>query len=168
MERVRSFYLGSGPQAFFEISLSHGNSCQVKIAGSGWHVSHGKRHKGSVSVEIRDTKEGEGVCFVLDTVIGQRRAGSLCGRAGRRGSGYRKRELDLLTIIPNNQFSAEGSTTGLKFPCLRVTSRVPCLLHVKPWPRKHTCINSAARNLLSHFYHNAFFVPHHQQSTSNS
>lgn len=74
LERVRSFYLGSSPQAFFKISLSHGNSCQVKIAGSGWHDSHGKRHKGSVSVEICDTKEGEGVCFVLDTVISQQRA----------------------------------------------------------------------------------------------
>lgn len=93
----------------------------MKIAGSGWHVSHSKRHKGSVSVEIGDTKEGDRVCFALDTVISQQRAGSLCGRAGRRGSGYRKKELDLLTLIPNNQFSAEGSTTGLKFPCLRVT-----------------------------------------------
>lgn len=73
-------------------------------------------------MEIRDTKEGERDCFVLDTVIGQQRAGRLCGRAGRTESGYRKRELDLLTLIPNNQFFAEGSTTGLKFPCLGVTS----------------------------------------------
>lgn len=59
---------------------------------------------------------------MLDTVIGQQCAERLCGRAGTTGSGYRKRELDLLTLIPNNQFSAEGSTTGLKFLCLGVTS----------------------------------------------
>lgn len=168
LEGARSFYLGSGPQAFFKIFLSHGNSCQVKIASSGWHVSHGKRHKGFVSLDIRDTKKRKELCFVLTTVIGQQRAGSLCGRGGRRGSKYRKRKLDLLTLIPNNQFSAEGRTTNLKFPCLRVTTWVPCLLHVKPQPRKHTCVNSAARNLLSRFYHNTFFVSHHQQHRSHS
>jgi len=120
LEGVRSFYLGSSPQAFFKICLSHGNSCQVKISSSSWHVSHGKRHKGFLSLDIRDTKKE--VCFVLATVISQRHAGSLCGRGGRRGSKYRKRKLDLLTLIPNNQFSAEGRTTNLKFPCLRVTT----------------------------------------------
>lgn len=105
LEGVRSFYLGSSLQAFFKIFLSHGNSCQVKIANSGWHVSHGKGHKGFVSLDIYDTKERKEVCFVLATVISQQRAGGLCGRGGRRGSKYRKRKLDLLTLIPNNQFS---------------------------------------------------------------
>lgn len=159
LEGVRSFYLGSGPQAFFKIFLSHGNSCQVKIAGSGWHVSHGKRHKGFVSFHICDTKKRKEVWFVLATVISQQHAGTLCARSGRRGSKYRKRKLDLLTLIPNNQFSAEGRTTNLKFPCLRVTTWVPCLLHVKPQPKKHTCIKSAACNLLSQFHHNTFLFP---------
>lgn len=85
LEGVRSFYLGSSPQAFFKICLSHGNSCQVKIASSGWHVSHGKRHKDFVSLDIRDTKKRKEVCFVLATVISQWHAGSLCGRGRRRG-----------------------------------------------------------------------------------
>lgn len=41
---------------------------------------------------------------------------------GEGGSKSRKRKLDLLTLIPNNQFSAEGRTTNLKFLCLRVTT----------------------------------------------
>lgn len=46
-----------------------------------------------------------------------------------------KRKLDLLALIPNNQFSTEGTTTNLKFLCLGVATRVPRLLHAKPWPR---------------------------------
>lgn len=46
---------------------------------------------------------------------------SLC-KGWERGSKYRKRKLDLLTLIPNNQFSAERRTTNLKFPCLGVTT----------------------------------------------
>lgn len=68
LEGVRSFHLGSRPQAFFRTFLSHGNPWQVKIVSSGWHVSHGKRDKGFVSLDIRDTKKSKEVCFVLVTV----------------------------------------------------------------------------------------------------
>lgn len=99
--------------------------------------------------------------------ISRQHAGSLCGSDGG-GDVCQKRKLDLLALIPNNQFSAEGTTTNLKFLCLGVATWVPRLLHAKPWPRKSTCITSAARNLLSQSDHNTFFVYHHQQDRSPS
>ncbi|XP_050189004.1 uncharacterized protein LOC126649160 [Myiozetetes cayanensis] len=57
LERVRGFYLGSGPQASFRVFLSHGNWCQVKIAGSGWRVSPGEGHKGLAAADRGGTRK---------------------------------------------------------------------------------------------------------------
>lgn len=119
---ARSFYLGSGPQAFFRIFLSHGNSCQVKIASADWHVSRGKRHRGFVSLDVRDTQKRREVSFCVGYRNRPAARRESLWKGWQRGSKYRKRKLDLLTLIPNNQFSAEGRTTNLKFPCLRVAT----------------------------------------------
>lgn len=53
--------------------------------------------------------------------ISRQHAGSLCGSDGG-GVVCQNRKLDLLALIPNNQFSAEGTTTNLKFLCLGVAT----------------------------------------------
>lgn len=60
------------------------------------------------------------LCWLLQSVGSTQ--GAFVEGVVEGGCVCQKRKLDLLALIPNNQFSAEGITTDLKFLCLGVAT----------------------------------------------